>query len=73
MAALRTGSRVRVRRDEHLYPSKGTWPHFRGRTGTIVNINRDAERPELTEYGVCFGNTRQVDAFFKHCELEKMS
>ena len=29
-------------------PSKGTWPQFRGRTGTVVEIN-------LGEYGVVFG------------------
>ena len=44
------GDRVRIERDESRYPSKGTWPQFRGRVGTIVEIN-------LGEYGVVFGKT----------------
>ena len=55
----RIGDRVRIERDETVYPSKGTWPQFRGKTGTIVMINRDRERPHLTEYGVVFGAVRQ--------------
>jgi hypothetical protein len=51
---LNVGDRVRIERDEKLYPSKGTWPQFRGRTGTVVEINRDHKRPRLTEYGVVF-------------------
>jgi hypothetical protein len=42
------GTRVRIERDEQLYPNKGTWGRFRGKTGTVVEIN-------LGEYGVCFG------------------
>jgi hypothetical protein len=49
------GDRVRIERDETLYPSKGTWPTFRGRVGTVVEINRDGKRPHLTEFGVSFG------------------
>lgn len=49
------GDRVRVERDETRYPSKGTWPQFRGRTGTVVEINEDRKHPHLTEYGVSFG------------------
>jgi hypothetical protein len=45
---VRVGDLVRIERDETRYPSKGTWPRFRGKTGTIVEINVD-------EYGVCFG------------------
>jgi hypothetical protein len=45
---VNVGDRVRIERDETRYPSKGTWPQFRGKTGTIVEIN-------LGEYGVCFG------------------
>lgn len=52
---MKTGNRVRVERDEKLYPSRGTWPDFRSRVGTIVQVNRDHERPHLTEYGVTFG------------------
>ena len=53
------GDRVRIERNETLYPSKGTWPQFRGRTGTIVEINVDRKRPHLTEYGVVFGKVRR--------------
>ena len=42
------GDRVVIERDETRYRSKGTWPQFRGRTGTVVQIN-------LGEYGVAFG------------------
>jgi hypothetical protein len=53
--ALAVGDRVRIERDETRYPSKGTWPQFRGRTGTIIEVNRDRKRPHLTEYGVALG------------------
>ena len=46
------GDRVRIERDETRYPSKGTWPQFRGRIGTVVEIN-------LGEYGVVFGKVRK--------------
>jgi hypothetical protein len=41
-------TRVRIERDETRYRSKGNWPQFRGRTGTVVQAN-------LGEYGVVFG------------------
>jgi len=50
---------VRIERDETRYPSKGTWPEFRGRTGTVIEINVDRKRPRLTEYGVIFSATRK--------------
>jgi hypothetical protein len=50
--ALRVGDRVVIERDEARYPSRGTWPQFRGRTGTIAVVGSD-------EYGVVFGATRQ--------------
>lgn len=50
----RVGDRVRVERDETRYPSKGTWPQFRCRPGTVVEVNRDRKRPHLTEYGLVF-------------------
>ncbi len=52
---VNVGDRVRIERDETRYPSKGTWPRFRGRVGTVVEINADRQRPHLTEYGVAFG------------------
>ena len=45
---MNIGDRVKIERDETRFPSKGTWPRFRGKTGTIVEVN-------LGEYGVCFG------------------
>ncbi len=48
----KVGDRVRVERDETIYPSKGTWPKFRGKTGTIVEVN-------LGEYGVVFTKVRK--------------
>jgi ribosomal protein L21E len=36
---LNVGDRVKIQRDETRYPSKGTWPQFRGKTGTVVEIN----------------------------------
>jgi len=55
---VNVGDQVRVERAETRYPSKGTWPRFRGRTGTVVEINRDRKRPHLIEYGVVFGKVR---------------
>jgi len=55
----KVGDRVRIERDETRYPSKGTWPQFRGKVGTVVEINRDRKRPHLTEYGTVFGAKRQ--------------
>ena len=53
------GSKVRIERDETVYPSKGTWPQFRGKTGTVVQVNTDRKRPHLTEYAVTFGKVRK--------------
>ncbi|MBS1692269.1 MAG: hypothetical protein JST91_08610 [Actinobacteria bacterium] len=57
-ADLAVGTRVHIEREETRYPSRGTWPQFRGRTGTVVEINEDRKRPHLTEYGVIFGKVR---------------
>jgi hypothetical protein len=51
------GDRVRIERDETRYPSKGTWPQFRGQVGTVVEINRDRRHSHLTEWGVVFSKT----------------
>jgi len=58
-APITVGTRVRIERDETCYPAKGTWPQFRGHTGTVVEINVDHKRPNLTEYGVVFGPVRR--------------
>ncbi len=55
LPAVRGGDRVRIERDETRYPPRGTWPSFRGRTGTVVEINRDRTRADLTEFGVALG------------------
>ncbi|AWT52587.1 hypothetical protein [Mycolicibacterium smegmatis] len=52
------GARVRIERDETRFPSRGSWPRFRGKTGTVVEINHDRRRRHLTEYGVVFGRVR---------------
>ena len=49
---MNVGDRVRIERDESKYPPRGTWGQFRGKTGTIVEIN-------LGEYGVVFGKVRE--------------
>jgi hypothetical protein len=79
------GDRVRIERDESRYPSKGTWPQFRGRTGTIVEINVDRKRPHLTEYGVVFGkvsartdgrgafNHQDIVTWFKDYEMVRVA
>lgn len=58
--AVKVGDRVRVDRDEGRYPSRGTWPQFRGKSGTVVEINRGM-RSGPTEYGVIFGRVRQTE------------
>jgi len=46
------GDRIRIERDETRYPPKGTWPQFRRRNGTVVEINSG-------EYGVVFSKVRK--------------
>jgi hypothetical protein len=53
-ARVRVGDGVRIERDEIRYPSRGTWPQFNERTGTVVEINTDRLHPHLTEF-VSFG------------------
>jgi len=48
MSTPAVGARVRIERDETRFPSRGSWPRFRGKTGTVVETNRD-------EFGVVFG------------------
>lgn len=55
---MKIGDRVVIARDEQTYPSKGTWPRFRGKVGTVVEINHDRRRPDRTEYAVCWGRVR---------------
>lgn len=62
---MNVGDRVVITRDEKQHPPKGTWHRYRGMTGTIVTINRDAQRPHLTEYGVTFGKVTQAEVIHK--------
>ena len=41
------GDQVCIERDQTRYSSKGTWPQFRGKTGTVIMVNRG-------EFGVAF-------------------
>jgi hypothetical protein len=73
MSEFTIGDRVRIERDATRYPSKGTWPQYRGKIGTITEINADRDRPHLTEYGVIFGNPKTLHrsgvTWFKYYEL----
>ncbi len=60
------GSRVRIERDEKLYRSRGTWPQFRGKTGTVVSIN-------MGEFGVVFGKGRRNPTWFRAHEIRPIS
>lgn len=57
--AFSVGDVIRIERDETRHPSRGTWPQFRGRTGTVVDVNRDSTQPDKTEYGVVFGKVER--------------
>ncbi len=50
---LVVGDRVRIERDERRYPPRGSWPRWRGKVGTVAEIN-DAGLGAV-EYGVIFG------------------
>jgi hypothetical protein len=65
--SLRVGTSIIVQRDETRYPSKGTWPQFRGKTGAVIEINRAGRG--ATEYGIAFGKVQRVAAWFKAHEL----
>jgi hypothetical protein len=65
--ALTPGTKVRIGRDETKHPSRGSWPRFRDKTGTIVEVNRAGRG--ATEYGIGFGKSKRSDAWFKGYEL----
>jgi hypothetical protein len=67
MAQFAVGDKIRIERDETKYPSRGTWPQFRGRQGVIVEINRAGRG--ATEYGVTFVKKDRSQAWFKAYEL----
>lgn len=64
---IRVGTRVLIARDETRHPSKGSWPQFRGKTGTVIEINRAGGG--ATEYGIGFGKTVRTDVWFLAHEL----
>jgi hypothetical protein len=54
------GKWVKIERDEEIYPSKGSWPNYKGKVGRVVSIfideinpNYPREEPYI-EYGVRF-------------------
>jgi len=49
----KVGNKVRLERDETKYPVRGSWARNRGKTATVVEINRAGKGP--TEYAVAFG------------------
>jgi hypothetical protein len=51
VGSFKVGERVRVERDESRWPSRGSWPKYRGRVGTVVRLNR-----RDGEIGVSFSN-----------------
>lgn len=54
--ALSVGDHVRVQRDEALYPAKGTWARYRGKSGYVCIVAEGAgpgpEGEAEPEYGV---------------------
>ncbi|QGH79724.1 hypothetical protein SEA_ANON_53 [Gordonia phage Anon] len=62
---MRKGDRVKAVRDETKYPSKGSWPQYRGKRGTVTGTN-------LGEIGVSFTSDDNTDAWFQPHELERI-
>lgn len=65
---MKIGTKVIVQRDEKKYPSRGTWPRFRGKKGTVSGTSHG-------EIGVQFCNDNAfepkngADAWFQRYEL----
>lgn len=68
---MNQGTKVIVERDETKYPSRGTWPQFRGKRGIVTCVVRGGGGP--VEYGVAFSNNpdAETDAYFKRYELKE--
>lgn len=64
---MRVGDKVRVERDEQLYPSKGTWSQFAGKTGIVASVNRG--RTE-TVIGRPVGMSKKLPAFPREVKIE---
>lgn len=67
---MRIGDRVKINRDLVQYPSKGCWPVYQGKRGTLISLNRNGGG--TAEYGVSFSNDDGVDAWFKRYEISPM-
>lgn len=65
---MKIGTQVIVQRDEKKYPSRGTWPRFRGKRGTVTGTSHG-------EIGVvfcadyAFTTAKRADAWFQRYEL----
>lgn len=49
---MNVGDHIKVQRDEKLFPSRGTWSRYRGKTGYICVINEGGGKDDTDEYGV---------------------
>ena len=62
-APFPVGARVVVERDEQRYPSRGTWPRYRGKVGMVASPG------EFGEVGVLLG---VGTVWFKPWELRRI-
>lgn len=62
---MKIGDRVKVERDEKLYPIRGTWRYFRGKSGELEDINKNGQG--AWEYGVTLAGWGLV--WFKKHEI----
>lgn len=63
----KAGDKVRIQRDETLYPPKGTWGQFRNKTGRVVSINRGRTTQVV---GRPPGMSKQEPAFLREVKIE---
>lgn len=63
---MKIGTRVIVERDETKYPSRGSWPRFRGKRGTVTGTS-------LGEIGVSFSGGKEAEAWFQRYELRAIN
>lgn len=55
--SLRVGDRVRIERDEKIWPPKGTWKRYAGKPGVVVSVVQHDHAEGGTEVGVAVGVT----------------
>lgn len=63
---MRVGDHVLIQRDEVLYPAKGTWPQFKGRTGVIASVNRGRT---MSVVGRPPGMSKREPAFLREVKI----